>query len=292
MFGLKTGMAVAPAGVAGQQVNQSGLGGTTVEALQISSAQAGLHPSSWAIAPLALPHLTPDDVHIWRIALAQNEAVLQKMCAALSADERQRAAQFKFEKLQKRFIISRGALRDILRRYTGRAAAEMVFEYEAHGKPQLAPTFNQNGIQFNLSHAENLALCGVTRRRAIGIDVEFIRSLDDAERLAQRFFSAHENARFSVLPPAQKTAAFYNCWTRKEAFIKALGEGLTHPLHRFDVAFVDGEPPALLHTRPDPREAARWTLQALAPAENYTGAFVVSGKAVKVKGWQWDAPLR
>lgn len=249
-----------------------------------------ISPSTWLAAPASLSHPGPDEVHIWRIRLEQDETVLQKMHAVLSADERQRALQFKFEKLQKRFVISRGALRDILHRYTGHAAANIVFEYEAHGKPQLAAAFKQNGIQFNLSHAENLALCGVAWRRAIGVDVECIRSLHDAERIAQRFFSARENAMFGALPLAEKTAAFYNCWTRKEAFIKALGEGLTHPLHRFDVAFVEGEPPALLNTRPDPLEAARWTLQALAPGEGYAGAFVVSGKEAHLQCWEWDAP--
>jgi len=236
------------------------------------------------------PSLARSDVHVWRIALAQTEAVHQKLRATLSEDEQRRAAQFKFEKLQKRFVTARGALRDILSRYTGLAAEKIAFEYEARGKPKLAETINHNGVCFNLAHTENLALCAVTCGRPVGVDVEFIRRLDDAERIARRFFSPRESAAFCALPPEQQPVAFFNCWTRKEAFIKALGEGLSHPLNQFEVSFVEGEPAALLCTRPDPREATLWTLQALHPAPNYAGALVVAGNHVVLKHWQWQAP--
>ena len=239
--------------------------------------------------PAAL-ELARDDVHVWSIALTPAEEVYQRLRAGLSPDEQRRAAQFKFEKLQKRFIAGRGALRDILSRYTGRAAEKIIFEYETYGKPKLAATLNSNNISFNLSHTEDLALCAVCRDRAVGVDVELIRPMDDAEAIAQRFFSRVESEKFCALPAAQKPAAFFNCWTRKEAFIKALGEGLSHPLDQFEVSFREGEPAALLCTRPDPREATKWTLRTLQPAPNFVGALAVAGNGLSLKCWQWEAP--
>lgn len=239
--------------------------------------------------PAAL-ELAREEVHVWSIALTQAEEVYQRFLTGLSPDEQRRAAQFKFEKLQKRFIAARGALRDILSRYTGLAAEKIIFEYETYGKPKLAATLNSNNISFNLSHTEDLALCAVCHDRAVGVDVEFVRPMDDAEAIAQRFFSRVESERFCALPAAQKPEAFFNCWTRKEAFIKALGEGLSHPLDQFEVSFSEGEPAALLRTRPDPREATKWSLQALQPAPNFVGALAVAGNDFSLKCWQWTAP--
>jgi len=244
---------------------------------------------SWQIPPESNFELSSHEVHVWRIALEQDEGVFEKLFASFSHDERQRAEQFKFEKLKKRYIVARGALRDILSRYADLAAEAIAFEYEAHGKPKLAEAMNQNQLCFNLSHAENLALLAVSRGHLIGVDVEFVRALDDAEKIAQRFFSPLESSIFCALPEEQKPAAFFNCWTRKEAFIKALGEGLSHPLHRFDVSFIDGEPAALLSTRPDPQEASKWTLLALAPGQNYVGALAVEGGSLELACWQWEA---
>jgi len=245
----------------------------------------------WLPAPDEALRLAQNEVHVWSFLLEQTEEIYQRLQATLSDDERQRAAQFKFERLQKRFVVARGALRDILRRYLKVAAEKIAFEYEAHGKPKLTEANNQNDIRFNLSHAENLALFAVSRGRAIGVDVEFIRPLADAEKIAKRFFAPRESSVFCALPAAQKPAAFFNCWARKEAFIKAIGEGLSHPLHRFDVSFIEGEPPALLSTRPNPEEARKWTLHALTPAPDHVGAFVVAGNRFDLTCWQWEAPL-
>jgi 4'-phosphopantetheinyl transferase len=246
---------------------------------------------AWLLAPDSNFKLSSDEIHVWRIALEPDENVFEKLYTVLSADERQRAGLFKFEKLKNRFIVARGALRDILSRYLDCPAGTIALEYESHGKPKLAAAMNQNKICFNLSHAEELALCAVSRECPIGVDVEYVRPLADAEKIAKRFFSPLESAAFCALPDEQKPAAFFNCWTRKEAFIKALGEGLSHPLHRFDVSFLDSEPVALLNTRPDSQEALKWTLLALAPAENYTGALAVRGKGFRLQCWQWQ-PLQ
>lgn len=234
----------------------------------------------------AVLNLAPNEVHVWRVALEQSEEFYQKLRLVLSEDEQRRAAQFKFAKLQKRFVIARGALRDILSRYIGLAASKIVFEYAAHGKPKLAVS-NPDDIEFNLSHSEDVALCAVSWGRAVGVDLELVRRMDDAGRIARRFFSTRESEIFCALPAPQQPVAFFNCWTRKEAFIKALGEGLSHPLDSFEVSFLENEPAALLSTRPDPREAAKWTLRALYPARNYVGALAVAGNNFALEYWQW-----
>jgi 4'-phosphopantetheinyl transferase len=233
--------------------------------------------------------LADQDVHIWRASLIKPESTFEKLMCTLSNDERARANRFRFEKHRRRFVIARGALRDILRRYLDVDAGTILFEYARHGKPALSEKQNPGEIRFNLSHAEELAVCAITTGRAVGIDVEYIpRSLSDADKIAKRFFSKQESDAFLKLPEAQKREAFFNCWTRKEAFIKAIGEGLTHPLHQFEVAFLPGETPALLDTRPDPREAEKWMLSSFIPAENYIGAVVVEGKKLDFAYWQWE----
>jgi len=234
------------------------------------------------------PNLTEIDVHIWRIELRQPEYVVAQLRTSLSDDELRRADRFNFEKHRRRFVVGRAALRDILQRYMGIKAAEIAFEYETHGKPALLENQNRKNIRFNLSHTEELAICAVARGRAVGIDVEFRqRKLVDFDKIAKRFFSPIESEAYLKLPETQKPEAFFTCWTRKEAFIKAIGEGLTHPLHRFDVSFLPADPPALLNTRPDPAEAPKWSLYAFTPAEDYIGALIVEGKGLNLAYWQW-----
>ncbi len=242
----------------------------------------------WQIAPTARMELHTHEVHVWRASLEQPEAVCRKLQATLSADEFERAARFQFEKHRRRFVVARGVLRDILGRYLGVAATGITFEYEAHGKPKLASVNHPENFSFNLSHAEELALCAVVRGHALGVDVEHVHPISDAEQIARRFFSEREAEQFCALPQEHRQIAFFNCWTRKEAFIKALGEGLSHPLNRFEVAFLPGELAALLHTRPDPQEAGRWSMFAFEPATDYAGALVVAGKNFAVKYWQWQ----
>jgi len=246
---------------------------------------------SWIAAPATKMDIAPQQVHVWRFALEQSDPITVRLRSTLSSDELNRAEQFKFEKLQRRFVIARGALRDILCRYLHCAPVQILFAYEKHGKPKLADEQNEQGLHFNLSHAENLALCAVTLQRMIGVDVEFVRPLADAATIAQRFFAPSESSAFCALPEEKKTAAFFNCWTRKEAFIKAIGEGLSHPLHRFEVSFQEHEPAALLCTRPNPLEARTWKLYDLKPAADYAGALVVETDDLKLNYWQWEAPI-
>jgi phosphopantetheine--protein transferase-like protein len=150
-------------------------------------------------------------------------------------------------------------LRDILGRYLGVPPSELGFRYSAYGKPALAAGFDGVGVRFNISHSHEMALLAVTCHREIGVDIEYLGREIRGEEIAEHFFSTHERASLRALPAAAKHEAFFNCWTRKEAYIKAHGEGLSLPLDQFDVSLAPGEPAALLATRSDPREALRWS---------------------------------
>lgn len=246
----------------------------------------------WQAAPHTQLEIPAQEVHVWRASLLQPEALLQKMEATLSAEEFARASRFQFEKHRRRFVLGRGFLRDVLRRYLEARADQIVFAYQTHGKPRLAEAINPKNIRFNLSHAEELWVCALTCGREAGVDVEHLHEIPEAETLAQRFFAKAEAESFCALPEHEKRRAFFNCWTRKEAFIKALGEGLSHPLHRFEVSFLPGAPAALLRTAPDADEAARWSMFAFEPAENYVAAVVVAGKDFETKFWHWQGAVR
>jgi len=240
----------------------------------------------WTPPPADLT-LSSDDVHVWRAALDQPESRIRQFAHCLSADERARAERFHFERDRRHFIVGRGLLRAILGCYLSIEPHRLEFCYGSHGKPELGETSVGRRLRFNLSHSQGLVLYGVTRDREIGIDLERIRPIPKAEQIAQRFFSARENAVFRALPPGQGSEAFFNCWTRKEAYIKAVGDGLARPLDRFDVSFAPGEPARLLHVEGDPQEASRWGLLALTPAAGYVAALVVEGHGWRLACWEW-----
>ena len=214
--------------------------------------------------------------------------LIQHLRQTLSADELGRAKRFLFERDRRRFIVGRGVLRNILSRYTKENPARLRFRYSKYGKPFLIPPAGQDTLRFNLSHSGELALYAITCRRDIGIDVEQIRSMPDAEQLAERFFSNQENQTFRAVSPEQKDTAFFNCWTRKEAYVKAIGEGLSLPLDQFDVSLAPGEPAALLRARGRPQEPEHWFLEGLEPAPGYVGGLVVEGSVGRLTRWQWS----
>ena len=138
-----------------------------------------------------------------------------------------------------------------------------------------------------MSHSQGLALYAITREREIGVDIEHVRPVPEAEQIADRFFSARESAVFRALPPSQKPKAFFNCWTRKEAYIKAIGDGLAWPLDQIEVSLALGEPARLLSIAGDPISAKRWELQELTPACSYVAALAVEGHNWRISCWQW-----
>lgn len=240
--------------------------------------------SHWQSAPLRLT-LQPAEVHVWRAALDLQESAVRRLWQLLTADERARAERFVLPRDRTHFVVARGLLRVLLGRYLRRRPEHLRFCYGPHGKPELAADTDDAAWRFNVSHSHGLALYAITLQRAIGVDVEYVRPGFAEERLAERFFSPREVAVLRALPAALQSAAFFACWTRKEAFIKARGNGLSLPLDQFDVAFAPGEAAALLSTAWDPHEAARWSLCDLAPAPGYVGAVAVAGQAWHLACW-------
>jgi 4'-phosphopantetheinyl transferase len=143
---------------------------------------------------------------------------------------------------------------------------------------------------FNLSHSHGLLLLAITRGREVGIDVEWIHAefAGQGQEIAERFFSPNEVAKFCSLPTDQKAEAFFNCWTRKEAYVKAKGGGLSVPLDQFEVSLSPGEPAALLHAA-SPRETSYWSMEELYPGPGYAAALVVKGRDLQLRNWQWVA---
>ncbi|MBV9387294.1 MAG: 4'-phosphopantetheinyl transferase superfamily protein [Chroococcidiopsidaceae cyanobacterium CP_BM_ER_R8_30] len=235
------------------------------------------------------PNLTllNKDIHVWCASLNQPISYVQQLAQTLCAEEGIRAKRFYFEQDRQRFIVGRGILRTILGRYLGREPSQIQFHYGPRGKPSLVPACGGSWLRFNLSHSQELAVYAVTRDREIGIDIEYIRPMPEAAQLVARFFSVQENAMFRTLPPSQQQAAFFRCWTRKEAYIKALGDGLALSLDQFDVSLFSDEPARLLGIKGDHTAATRWFLQELIPAPNYIAALAVEGQGFCIQCWQW-----
>jgi 4'-phosphopantetheinyl transferase len=206
----------------------------------------------------------------------------------LTADEIARAEHFSFEKDRNRFVVARGLLRVLLAAYLRVEPQQLRFCYNAYGKPALDDALQECALQFNLSHSQGLALFAFAYQRVVGIDVEYMRAGIEYEQLAQHFFSPYEHEVLQALPNEMRREAFFNCWTRKEAYIKARGEGLSIPLDAFAVSLRPGESAALLNNREDLREVTRWSLCALAPGTEYAGALAVEGSGWRLSCWHWQ----
>ncbi len=235
---------------------------------------------SWSSPPKTLK-LTNDKVHVWRASLDLKALRIQNLLQTLSADERARAEQFYFEKDRYHFIVARGLLRVILGRYLKVEPSQLRFCYSLHGKPALTREFGGNELCFNISHSHELVLYAIARKREIGIDLERMRAELADEKIAERFFSTREITTLRALPTDMQQEAFFTCWTRKEAYIKARGQGLTLPLDHFDVSLTPGQPAALLSVNGNPQEAFRWSLREINPGHGYIAAIAAEGH-----GWQ------
>ncbi|MEW5989008.1 MAG: 4'-phosphopantetheinyl transferase superfamily protein [Chloroflexota bacterium] len=241
---------------------------------------------SWPIPPAGLS-LPEDEVHVWQVSLEQPDVTVQRLVQTLSDDEWSKAQRFYFERDRRRYVIGRGVLRAILGRYLGLAPETIRFTYGDRGKPALAIDLNGDFLHFNLSHSGEMALYAFARGQELGVDIEVIRPLDDAEPIARRFFSAREVADFLSVPVDQRPPAFFNCWTRKEAYIKAVGVGLAHPLDKFVVSLIPGQPAALLHEDDEPDAPGRWSIQSLDPGPGYVGALAIAKRDYQSRLWQW-----
>ena len=213
--------------------------------------------------------LTGRAVHVWPVSTYAPDAVVERFRVLLAPDETDRADRFRFPHLRQSFMLARGALRVLLGQYLNTAPAEIEFSYGSKGKPAVAAG---NRLQFNASHTGDLALFAFTLDCGIGVDVEPIRPMPDIEDVAKRFFCAEETEELMSLPEGQREHGFFLCWTRKEAYIKATGDGLSTPLDAFRVTLRPGAPANLVHLQRDYRAAEAWTLQDLTSAPGYAAA--------------------
>ena len=226
------------------------------------------------------PPVSERHIHIWRVSLESPDEQLPEMRGLLDDYERTRADRFKFDRHRRRFIVGRAALRRLLGMYLGVEPDRLVFQYSGHGKPSLADC----PLSFNVSNSHELALLAFTRGRRVGIDVEHLRPMPDALKLAARFFAAAETDALRAAPDELVQSVFFRTWTRKEAILKASGEGLSRPLNSFDVSPPLGP---LEVTVPDGQGiATNWRLIDLAPGEGYTGAIAADGEAFTIDYFQ------
>jgi 4'-phosphopantetheinyl transferase len=234
--------------------------------------------------------MTPDDdwsaflgtgVHIWRVRLDVRESTFDRLHDVLSEAERERARRFRLEHLRQQFTIAHGALRVILGRYLSLAAARLRFEEGSHGKPELAEP--ATGIRFNLSHSEALAVIAIADGRDVGVDIEAIRPVPEMEEIAQRYFSHQEAIDLMQSAADAREQNFFRIWTRKEAFIKAIGDGLSFPLDSFAVSFRSQEDVRLIHLRGDVGAARSWQLHGFDPAPGFAGALAYRGTRIHPK---------
>ena len=219
------------------------------------------------------PELPAGVVHLWSRRLESSQAELNSCYELLSNEERDRAQRFRIERPRTAFVLTRGTLRALLAHYRGIKAKAVRFQYASRGKPFLEV---EDGLCFNVSHADGLALMGFVKSRSIGVDIERVKPDTEVEKLAERFFSERECRDLRRLEGDEFRAAFFRVWTRKEAYIKATGEGLSLPLDQFDVSIAAGDRDALQATRPDAREAERWTVSDVAVRSGYTAAVAVA----------------
>ncbi len=218
--------------------------------------------------------LADHEIHLWSSSVLKPNAVREDLYRVLSPDEREKAARFRFEKDRNAYLVSRSLLRSILSQYVGIEPQKLHFTYGPKGKPALLG----NPVCFNMSHSEDVVLYVVAREPKLGVDVEFIRPMSDTKTIAERFFSTIEYG--DLLSLGERTEGFFNCWTRKEAYIKATGDGLSAPLDEFQVTLKPREPAAFITIRGDKSLAAEWSLFDWKPGEQYAGAVAVFGR-----GW-------
>lgn len=242
---------------------------------------------NWTTPPGGV-QVIANQVHVWRAAIDQSLNRIDSLQKLLSEEEQKRAQRFVFQKDRNRFILARGLLRTLLGRYLEIGPEKVNFIYNSFGKPDLAEIKTE--IRFNLSHSRNIILLAFTRNRHVGVDVEYIRE-DFAEMpIAERFFAPQEVAELQSLPDDQRTLAFFNCWTRKEAYIKAVGKGLSIPLDEFRVSLRPDQPAALLFNKKDNAETSRWRMETLDPGPDYVGAVAVDGQDWELNCWHWTFP--
>jgi len=240
--------------------------------------------------PAAQRALAGGEIHLWRLR-PEPDADLARYLRMLGAEERDRAARFRFPHLRHNFTSDHGRMRRILSAYAGIAPEDLVFQANEYGKPELA---NREAadlpgrLRFNLSHTEGMTLLALCIDSDLGVDVEAVRPMSDLELIARSHFSASEIAALEAVDASERQQAFFRCWTRKEAFLKAHGSGLSIPLDSFAVSLADEETPTLLECRWGPGENQRWSLFSLDPGKEFIGAVAVGRGDWRIHWFDWE----
>ncbi|MEX2287165.1 MAG: 4'-phosphopantetheinyl transferase superfamily protein [Planctomycetaceae bacterium] len=237
----------------------------------------------------SFPQCSSRELHVWRVDLDHPAVAIGVLGEFLSPEERQRAARFLRDTDRQRFIVGHSALRTILGRYLGVSPGRVEITDRPDGKPQLLPSPTVSPLRFNLSHSEGLALVAVALDREVGIDVERVRPLADVENIVERYFAPGERGKWQALPDHERLAAFFRCWTRKEAYLKACGTGLSLGLDRFEVSFAPGEPARLLWCGDANDTSAQWIVYDVSPSRSYMAACVVEVGIEMVSIYDWPA---
>lgn len=235
---------------------------------------AAQDPQVWPKSRSRIRLADGDEFEVVVARLDAGPGAVRTCAALLSTEERRRAARFAYERDRQRFIVARARLRELLAARLAVEPESVEFAYGARGKPALARRFAHADLRFNVSHSGDVAAYAFLRGREIGIDIERVREIHDGDDIAAHFFSRREYETYLALDHRDKPAGFFNCWTRKEAFVKALGDGVHHPLDSFEVTLAPGEPARILRVGPAPGDACGWLLRSFIPVPGFIGAVV------------------
>ena len=236
--------------------------------------------TSWPPSAAELPALE-DSTHVWAVRLDDPTVDFDRESDLLSPDEQARAARFKFERDRRRYLVAHIALHDILRRYLPSEPSRVSFDIGANGKPRLPRALASRGVEFNLSHSNEMALLAVCDRREVGVDIEYVKEDFEFQEVAERFFTPREVAAMGGLPASLQRQAFFKCWTSKEAFLKAKGIGLSGALDEVEISLSAAEQVCITADVPG------WSLSELDPMDGYEGALVIAGAPVPICHYLW-----
>jgi len=237
----------------------------------------------WNDAPAGLKQAT-GEVNVFSAPLDVPTARFHELAQWLAEDEWQRAKRFHMKRDRSRFIVGRGQLREILGALLDVDPSKLAFSYGDFGKPQIATPVAAHSLHFNLAHSGSLAVYAVAMHE-LGVDLERVRAMDQKQQIVERFFSSREESHLAALPEAQRLEAFFNCWTRKEAYVKAIGLGLNNRLSQIEVSLAEF---AVVEWLGVPRNSPRWFVHSLSPALDFVGALALPQQDARVNCWQWS----
>ena len=254
------------------------------EDMRRTTLSPGWHPLT---PPQEALMISNDEVHVWRAALELPAWQVLAYARLLSREEQARAAQFRFEQDRSRFVVARGTLRALLSNYLHTEASLLRFTYNPFGKPTLAGETGDQRLHFNVTHTRELALYAVTRMGAIGIDLEYIRTLQNPGLIVEHFFSSREVRDWHSVSRENRRDVFFVGWTRKEAYVKARGMGLSLDTRNFTISLLPGEPARLVESKEQGVDVSDWSLFDLDPNSGYRAALAVQGHPARLLCWQW-----